>query len=62
MRRVGWGVVLVMRGPLYGVVNFPGLWLWRWLGGVLVHFSLGVIVDGAVFDAVVSFIAMVHAI
>jgi hypothetical protein len=62
MQRVGWGVVLVMRGPLYGVVNFSGLWLWPRSGGILVHFLLGVDVDGVVFGAVVGFITMVHAV
>jgi hypothetical protein len=55
-------VVLVMRGPLYGVVNFSGLWLWPRSGGILVHFLLGVDVDGVVFGAVVGFITMVHAV
>jgi uncharacterized membrane protein required for colicin V production len=54
-------VLLVVRSPLHGVVDLPGLWLWQRLSGLLVHFLLGVYVDGAIFGAMVGFTAMVHA-
>jgi hypothetical protein len=25
---VGWGMLLVMRSPLHGMINFPELYLW----------------------------------
>jgi hypothetical protein len=55
-------VLPVVRSPLHGVVDFPGLQLRQRLSGVLVHFPFGVDVDGAIFGFVVSFVAMVHAV
>jgi hypothetical protein len=62
MREVGWGVLLVLRSPLHGVVDFHWLQLWWRLLGVLVQFRFGVNVDGAIFGFVVGFVAMVHVV
>jgi hypothetical protein len=62
MREVGWGVLLVMRSPLHGVVHFPRMQLRRRLSGVLVYFSFGVDVDGAIFGFVIGVIAMVDTV
>jgi hypothetical protein len=55
-------MLLVVRSPLHGVVDFSELQLWRRLSGVLVHLPLGVDVDRAVFSVMVGIIAMVHAV
>jgi hypothetical protein len=55
-------MLLVMRSPLHSMVDFPGLYLWQRLSGVLIHLPLGVDVDRAVFGTMVSFFAMVHAV
>jgi hypothetical protein len=60
-RRIGWRILLVVKSPLHGVVDFSGCDLLWWLCGVLLHFSFGVKEDGTMFGAVVSFAAMVHA-
>jgi hypothetical protein len=49
-------------GPLHGVVDQPGWWLWRRLSGFLVHSPFGVKVNGAVFGAMVGFVVVVHVV
>jgi hypothetical protein len=60
--RVRWGVLLVVWSPLHCVVDFPGRWLLRRLSQLLIHFLFSVDVNGAIFSAMVGFIAMVHAV
>jgi hypothetical protein len=50
-RRIGWGVLLVVRTPLQNVVDLPRWWLWRRLSRFL-----------AIFDAMVGFIAVIHVV
>jgi hypothetical protein len=38
MRRVGWGILLVVGSPLHGVIDFSGCGLMQRLCGILLHF------------------------
>jgi hypothetical protein len=56
------GILLVVRSPFYGVIDFSGCGLLRRLCGILFHFSFRHEEDGAIFDAMVDFTAMIHAV
>jgi hypothetical protein len=62
MRRVGWGISLVMRSPLHSEVDFSGCGLVRRLCQILLHFLFGLKIDGAIFCAMVGVAAMVHVV
>jgi hypothetical protein len=54
--------LLVVRGPLHGVVDSSRCQLLRRLRGVLLHFSFQFEEDGAIFGAVVGLTATKHAV
>jgi hypothetical protein len=59
---IGWGVLLVVRSPLHGVIDLSWCGLLRRLGGSLLHFSFLLEENGAIFGAIVDFATMVHAV
>jgi uncharacterized membrane protein required for colicin V production len=62
MRRVGRGILLVMRSPFHGVVDFSGCGSVQRLCRILLHFLIGLKIDWAIFCAMVGFGAMVHEV
>jgi hypothetical protein len=62
MRMVGRGILLVMQGPLHGMVDFSGCELMRRLCRILLHFLFPLKIDGAIFGAMVDCTAMIHAV
>jgi hypothetical protein len=59
--KVGWGILLVVRSPLHGVIDFSGCGLMQRLCEILLHFLLRLQKDGVIFSAMVGCAAMIHA-
>jgi hypothetical protein len=59
---IRWGILLVVRSPLHGVIDFSGSGLLRRLYGILFHFSFRHEEDGAIFGAMVGFAAVIYAV
>jgi hypothetical protein len=62
MRRVGWGILLVVGSTLHGVIDFSGCGLMRRLCGILLHLLFHLQIDGAIFDAVVGCAVAIQAV
>jgi hypothetical protein len=61
-QRISWRILVVVGSPLHGVIYFSGWWFLRRLSGVLLHFPLGVEVNGAIFGAVVGFTVVIYVV
>jgi hypothetical protein len=62
MRRVGWGILLLVGSILHGVIDFSGCGLMRRLCRILLHLLFRLQIDGAIFGAVVGCAAMIQAV
>jgi hypothetical protein len=62
MRRVGWGILLVVGSPLHGVIDFSwcGL-MWR-LCGILLYFLFWIQKGGAIFGVAVGCAVVIHVV
>jgi hypothetical protein len=62
MRRIGWGILLVVRSPLHGVIDFSRHGLVRRLCRILFYFLFCLEIDGEIFGVMASCAVVVHAV